>query len=541
MTVRRSSDFASGPDEPRPNMKTPFQLHLRLWPLAFAIAGSMALAATTNVPPTPVVLSAVQRPGTTFMDIDYRVDDPDDATVQTAALGFVNGGTNLADVIKISTLVEGTAANIGSNTPANTQRRLTWNVAADWNTNFGNVQVEILAKDGRGLLPFHWITLPSNGPNPEITINDRPIYDADLLPIWYWLIATGDPAMQLVNGQVLGVSSDYGSTVMARGTTTSDRGRDFLYGRFDLRSLTGGEIQRVQARRYGFQSVDAFSIARGFAEGPDRIYCWGNNDAGQLNSVSVANLTAVALGYQHTLFLAGGGVTGWGRNSEGQTTIPATATNLIAIAAGYYHSLALREDGTVIAWGYNSRGQSTVPSGLSRVQTISAGSWHSLALTSSGQVVGWGSDDQGQITTPAGLTNAVAIAAGGHHSLALSQNRLVTAWGYNNSGEAGVPSGLSNVVAIAAGHAHSLALKADGTLASWGAMNQSTVPTGLSNVVAIAAGYNHNLGLKADGTIVVWGSNGYGQLNVPSGLSVAGLIGVGCEANHIVVVDKRTP
>jgi hypothetical protein len=278
-------------------MKTSLHLHLRLWPLAFAMAGTAALAAATNVPPTPVVLSAVQRPGTTFMDIDYRVDDPDDATVQTAALGFVNGGTNLADVLKLNTLVEGTAANIGSNTPANTQKRLTWNVAADWNTNFGNVQVEIMAKDGRGLLPFHWITLPSNGPNPEITINDRPIYDADLLPIWYWLIATGDPAVQLVNGQVLGVGGDYSSNVLAQGTSTTWFGRKFLLERFDIHWLSGGEMARANAGRYGLQSVDNYSVARGYAT-PDRIYGWGDNSKGQLNSAPVAGITTVALGYQ---------------------------------------------------------------------------------------------------------------------------------------------------------------------------------------------------------------------------------------------------
>ena len=77
-------------------MKT--SLHTRFWlgPLAWLLAAGATATAATNVPPTPVVLSAVQRPGTTFMDIDYRVNDPDDATVQTAALAFVNGGTSLS-------------------------------------------------------------------------------------------------------------------------------------------------------------------------------------------------------------------------------------------------------------------------------------------------------------------------------------------------------------------------------------------------------------------------------------------------------------
>jgi hypothetical protein len=204
-------------------IKLSFQTWFGLWLLTFILAGSTTVCADGNVAPTVVVSNAVQRPGTTYMDIDYRVNDPDDATVQSAALGFVNGATNLNSVLKLNTLVEGAAANIGSNTPANTPLHLTWNVAADWATNFGNVQIEILAKDGRGLLPFHWITLPSNGPNPEITINNVPIYDADLLPIWFWLIATGDSAVQLVNGQILGVGGNYGSSVLAQGTTTTSR------------------------------------------------------------------------------------------------------------------------------------------------------------------------------------------------------------------------------------------------------------------------------------------------------------------------------
>lgn len=31
------------------------------------------------------------RPGTTLMDVVYRVNDPDDATVKTRALAFVDG------------------------------------------------------------------------------------------------------------------------------------------------------------------------------------------------------------------------------------------------------------------------------------------------------------------------------------------------------------------------------------------------------------------------------------------------------------------
>ena len=59
-------------------------------------------------------ISTAQRPASTLLDIDYQVIDPDSATVETAALAFVNGGDSLANVLRLTTLVEGTAANVGA-------------------------------------------------------------------------------------------------------------------------------------------------------------------------------------------------------------------------------------------------------------------------------------------------------------------------------------------------------------------------------------------------------------------------------------------
>lgn len=41
----------------------------------------------------------------------------------------------------------------------------------------------------------------------------------------------------------------------------------------------------------------------------------------------------------------------------------------------------------------------------------------------------------------------------------------------------------------------------------WG---QAEVPPGLTNVIAVAAGTKHSLALKADGTLVGWGSDEMG-------------------------------
>ena len=117
----------------------------------------------------------------------------------------------------------------------------------------------------------------------------------------------------------------------------------------------------------------------------------------------------------------------------------------------------------------------------------------------------------------------------------------------------GIPSEATNIIAIAAGDNHSLALRADGRIIGWGAggpgaggtdaKGQTIIPDNATNLVAIGAGYRHSLALRADGAVIVWGDSntGYGVTNVPAGLTSLDLIGVGCEATHIEVVDKRTP
>ena len=122
----------------------------------------------------------------------------------------------------------------------------------------------------------------------------------------------------------------------------------------------------------------------------------------------------------------------------------------LAIAGGSSHSMALKGDGKVAAWGRNVEGQTTIPVGLSNVVAIGGGS-HSLALKSDGTVVAWGYNGYGQANVPLALSNVVAIAAGGSHSLAQKNDGTVVAWGFNLYGQTTIPAGLSNVVALASG------------------------------------------------------------------------------------------
>jgi alpha-tubulin suppressor-like RCC1 family protein len=134
----------------------------------------------------------------------------------------------------------------------------------------------------------------------------------------------------------------------------------------------------------------------------------------------------------------------------------------VAIAAGNEHSVTLKSDGTVLAWGRNVEGQTTIPAGLSGVVAIAAGGDTSYALKSDNTVVAWGDDTNGQVSGAAGLSGVTAIAAGGDHALALKSDATVAAWGkiWNGSGfvPETVPASLSLVSGIAAGAYHSLAI-----------------------------------------------------------------------------------
>jgi hypothetical protein len=172
------------------------------------------LPESPNAIPLPVVLSTTQRPGTGLVDIDFRVDDADDATVEVAALAFRNGGNTLADVIPIKTLVEGTANKVGAGVATGQVHRITWDARADVSGDFEQVQIEILAKDGRGLLNLDYIQIPAGMAKPRLEISKTPLKDADFYTAWLWLIAIGATDVDFENGRIL---SSQGQVVVNSG------------------------------------------------------------------------------------------------------------------------------------------------------------------------------------------------------------------------------------------------------------------------------------------------------------------------------------
>ena len=491
---------------------------------------SNVFAAFGNTPPTPQVLSAAMRDGTTIMDITYRVDDPDDATVKVRALAFVDGVRSFANVLRPSSFVDGTDANLGDAIPANTDLALAWDVGADWEIDLGQVKFEILAMDGRGLLAFDWITIPATDEEAELTISKDTPSDAAVLDALFWQYADEDTKLTLENGVLTGDRDGF-SHKLVDDTEVQVYGSWYILEVADLGVASTTDIQYAVAARALPQSVDKVYAKPGpwNVSAAYSFISWGDPDDSSLippiafsSPVEAISAGGLASGGFSLALLMDGTIIGWGNNNQGQATPPSDLSNVIAISAGGDHSLALKDDGTVVAWGNNSNGETTIPTGLTNVIAIAAdgyaGGGQSLALKSNGTVVGWGRNDKGQATPPAGLTDVVAIAAGALHSVALKNDGTVVGWGSETG--ATPPAGLTGVVAIAAGGQHSIALKNDGTVVGWG--SQGMPPEELSGVIAIDAGGagagSHSVALKDDGTVICWGSNTKGQATPPEGL-----------------------
>ena len=261
-----------------------------------------------------------------------------------------------------------------------------------------------------------------------------------------------------------------------------------------------------------------------------KIYCWGDNEDGQLGDGTTTDskrpclvkgipgqVLAIATGDRHSLvLLESGQVFGWGSNELGQlgdrTTLNRNRPQLIegipgkvvSVAAGSFHSLVLLESGEIYGCGRNMFGQlgdvtttdrnyMRLVRGLpSKIIDISAGDYHSLALTENGRVYSWGRNSYGQLGD--GTTNdrnlphliegipgkVASVKAGDYHSLVLLKSGKVYGCGYNPFGQASnrttqdtsrwqiIEAIPGKVVSIAAGDYHSLALLDSGKIYGWG-------------------------------------------------------------------------
>lgn len=479
--------------------------------ISLILCAAALSAARANTAPTPVIVSAAMRPSTTLMDVVFRVNDPDDATVKVRALAFVDGERSFTKVLRPVTFVEGTAVKIGDAIASNTNHTLTWDVAADWNIDLGQVKFEILARDARGLVAFDWITIPAAAGKPALTISKDAPSEAAVLDALFWQYAAGDSELALSSGILNGssTSGNYSAVEICSGSSIKSLALPFLFRKMNLQPASQSSVFYASSNARAAVSNGWHAEQKGYTgikvviPFPAMSATWlGDIPAGLTSPSKISCSSSHALALQDD-----GSVIAWGQNDSGQTTVPADLGPCIDVATGgrgLPFSLALKSDGTVVAWGYNGNGQCNVPAGLANVTKIAAGGSHALALKSDGKVVAWGATDFSATSVPATLSGVVQVAACMHTSFALKSNGAIVIWGDTGGFSSSPTSGVAQISANSSG-SHYMARLSNGTVIVRGGTVGSTVPAGLSNVTAIAAGQFHCAALKADGTVVEWG------------------------------------
>ena len=262
------------------------------------------------------------------------------------------------------------------------------------------------------------------------------------------------------------------------------------------------------------------------------VYCWGDNNHGQLGDGHKPTDAATAVPVSPA-----GGLTG----------------TAVQVDAGDAHTCALDYYGQAFCWGDNGSGQlgvggttdAAVPTfvaGLTgrTLVEITTGADHSCALDDQGAAWCWGANAHGQLGVPAlpggattpvrvststGMTGPlVDIAAGGDTTCAETSAGAAWCWGDNGHGQLGDgttadrilpgPVPLTGVRQIAAGGHPTCSVDAAGDVSCWGSGNTApaAVAAGGVRFAQVAAGDRHVCGLARDGTAYCWGSDTYGQL-----------------------------
>jgi hypothetical protein len=514
-----------------PSPSKPYdKLILEKQPFGYWRFNQQSFAPTVDAP-TVVIKSATMRGATGLMDVVFRVNDADDATVKTRALAFIDGQRSFAKVIKPTTFAEGTGAKLGDAIASNTDHTLTWNVATDWNISLGQIKFEILAMDGRGLLPLNWVTIPAANGQPELTISKNAPTDQETLDALFWQYASGDPGLKVENGVLRAntAAGTFSGLPLVSGATVETYGPAWAMRSMNLTPADRSDMDRAVTLRATIAQTERWHALRKPYEEIDVL-------AGISFAVppGFTKVSAIAAGSGLIILSEDGTVRSWNQGSG----LPTTGLNgIAAIAAGNYHGVALRKDGKVTAWGDNA-GQANVPPGLSNVTAISSKMLHSLALRSDGTVVAWGHNwgyapGSGPIDVPTSLSGVVAIETAAPGSLAKKSNGTFVAWGGFP-----IPPSWAGITAVAAGAYHAAGLRSDGTMIAWGNNSDGAtdVPPGLTNVVAVDCGYQSTYALKNDGTVVAWGSNNAGQTTIHP--DIRGVTDIAAGDYHVILLQK---
>lgn len=512
--------------------------------------------------PLPSVVSAAQRSGTNLVDVVYRVDDADSASVQTGLLAFLNGGETLNQAIPMRTFVEGTAGHVGVGQPTGALRSVVWDMTADWAADFADIRVEVLANDGRNIHGVHWIEIPTDGVAPAVRVSANPITNDQLVEVWFWLAATrGDVQVEkdprYTENRVYADAGEFANATLLeyrgpgydRQPITTDAGRLFAAKMMGARPVNRAEITRATLGNYNFGTVNEQNFTQGGTSPDAYLKSWGYDDYGELDWLPfngtvptravVNGVTSLFLGNDNRLW--GMGYNAYGQLGTGNTTnqtlaIP-IADNVTQMALGSNHVVYVTTGNSLYGLGRNNAGQlgladtsnQTSPVLIDNSVTQVAAAGDATYYVKAGTL--YVATTSGPSLLVADVTK-VSFGERGDYFYVTSTGDL-WGWGLNENGLLGVSGGRSfanrvlvdqNVADVAVGWDFVVYRKTDGSLWGLGENDFSQIQGGStanvvapfsmepSGVVEVAAGNDHVLYRKTDNSVHARGRNHLGQL-----------------------------
>lgn len=318
-----------------------------------------------------------------------------------------------------------------------------------------------------------------------------------------------------------------------------------------------------------------------------QAYCWGHNLYGELGDgtqVPKSRPVAVSGGILFANISAGnfytcgvalspqGAVYCWGQNNNGQLgdgstamrltpTLARTGPSFVSVSAGAAITCGLATTGIAYCWGTASflgngtTSGSTTPTAVANpsasnpltYESVNVGQTHACGFTSQHQAYCWGSGSNGvlgdadpQDTTvlvPVAVNTTVAFRASSaayNGGCGIGTNNTTYCWGLQlppGASPARVPTALAGSVVFSSlglgpTGGHGCALTATGAAYCWGSNsngqigdNGPTAPRTTPALVSggltwksIMAGGAHTCGLTTTGAAYCWGSNSDGQL-----------------------------
>ncbi len=230
------------------------------------------------------------------------------------------------------------------------------------------------------------------------------------------------------------------------------------------------------------------------------VWCWGNNDYGQL-------------GAGEDVVLAG--------NVGSRTAVQASGlTNVSQIDTGANHTCAVRNDGTVWCWGYNESGQlgnnatenSAVPVQVQNITTavqVGCGDYHTCAALNDGNETSlkcWGMGGSGQLgnNQSSNLSYPVSVLNSSGNDLTGDANETMQ-----------VEGGFRSTCALVEFTPYCWGSDSYGQLGNGSPASDTNyaVPVNLiTGAHQIAVGANHACALSVGSKVECWGLGSSGQL-----------------------------